>query len=345
MSRRLVICFKRMWSRKEPRYELVHVVSSNQSSRLSVASEDTMPSPRDSRSAFKKAHVLYAVVVVALLGLNIYNTITIAQLQNNQAHSKLVQASSAASSQSLLHMSVDSPYLIPFSVPFDESMTSEDLHKAVAEKLGVPHQYVVLYKGADAAIQRDSLKSTHSLRNQTLPLMVRSINRHPSNMLGRSQTSKLTENGINPSNTMNVLLRPLKGDHIHYIFEIYVKGKKLAKLYDRPVQQQVYEGKHLEQLFPHVGLHAGRPEWFDDSCIHVHPGTAWQWFRHTEGLGANLGAYLVSQMRRLCCFCIIIALTFGAERISFQYPIPLMSEFNYHLEFPAIILASVFMRV
>lgn len=26
--------------------------------------------------------------------------------------------------------------------------------------------------------------------------------------------------------------------------------------------------------------------------IHSHPGTSWQWFQHTEGLGATLGAYL-----------------------------------------------------
>ena len=39
-------------------------------------------------------------------------------------------------------------------------------------------------------------------------------------------------------------------------------------------------------------MHAGQAYWFGDGMIHSHPGTSWQWFQHTAGLGATLGAYL-----------------------------------------------------
>ena len=53
-----------------------------------------------------------------------------------------------------------------------------------------------------------------------------------------------------------------------------------------------HAGKHLQQLYPHVGLHAGHPKFFDDALIHIHPATSWIWYRNTEGKGANLGAFL-----------------------------------------------------
>ena len=49
---------------------------------------------------------------------------------------------------------------------------------------------------------------------------------------------------------------------------------------------------HITTTHPHFGMHAGQAYWFGDGLIHSHPGTSWQWFHHTEGLGATLGAFL-----------------------------------------------------
>ena len=49
---------------------------------------------------------------------------------------------------------------------------------------------------------------------------------------------------------------------------------------------------HITTTHPHFGMHAGQAYWFGDGLIHSHPGTSWQWFQHTEGLGATLGAFL-----------------------------------------------------
>jgi hypothetical protein len=87
-------------------------------------------------------------------------------------------------------------------------------------------------------------------------------------------------------------LRPLRGDHIHLSFSIYHKGRLLSPLNDRASRSFTSEGQHVENVFPHFGVHAGGKGWFGDSLIHIHPGTTWQWFSGTEGLGARLGAYL-----------------------------------------------------
>lgn len=46
---------------------------------------------------------------------------------------------------------------------------------------------------------------------------------------------------------LHLLLRPLRGDHLHYAFSVYVKGKLLKQFYDRPTDQWIYEGRHLRQ--------------------------------------------------------------------------------------------------
>ena len=145
-------------------------------------------------------------------------------------------------------------------------------------------------------------------------------------------------------------MRPLRGDHIHQAFAVYVHGELVDIVWDQewlgtadPSEGETYpltfsnlsagmcalplsypyrtaslplhyvrpyqacEARrggahpthptcrnkyHITTTHPHFGMHAGQAYWFGDGMIHSHPGTSWQWFQHTEGLGATLGAYL-----------------------------------------------------
>jgi len=101
---------------------------------------------------------------------------------------------------------------------------------------------------------------------------------------------------------VNVLLRPMKGDHIHIAFSIYIDGLLVDLPFDRPQVESIYEGNqyqspeivayHILQTFPHVGIHSGHSDWYGYGLIHIHIGTAQAFFHETEGLGANLDAYL-----------------------------------------------------
>ena len=153
-------------------------------------------------------------------------------------------------------------------------------------------------------------------------------------------------------------MRPLRGDHIHQAFAVYVKGQLVDIIWDQewlgtpdanegntypssfanlssgmcaprrarsppnthaphlarsrrlpPLRRYTRPSHvrpdaavrcprfcrydyHITTTHPHFGMHAGQAYWFGDGLIHSHPGTSWQWFQHTEGLGATLGAFL-----------------------------------------------------
>lgn len=63
---------------------------------------------------------------------------------------------------------------------------------------------------------------------------------------------------------------------------------------DKPsyVGPKIWEGNHIDTVFPHFGVHIGHPGWFGFSLMHIHPATGWQWFEESEGLGANLDTLL-----------------------------------------------------
>lgn len=58
------------------------------------------------------------------------------------------------------------------------------------------------------------------------------------------------------------------------------------------VGPRAWEGDHIDNVYPHFGIHMGKTDWFGMGLMHIHPATAWQWFEQTEGLGANLDALL-----------------------------------------------------
>ena len=130
---------------------------------------------------------------------------------------------------------------------------------------------------------------------------------------GNSKT--LHEYGLFDGAHISVELRPLRGDHLHQAFAIYIQNfHGEAELVDimwdadfigapfasegHPYPQtfanlsQGFHDYHILQVKPHFGVHSGQAGWFGDGLIHVHPGTSWGWFQHTEGYGANLGQYL-----------------------------------------------------
>jgi len=53
-----------------------------------------------------------------------------------------------------------------------------------------------------------------------------------------------------------------------------------------------WEGGHIDNVYPHFGVHFGHTHWFGFGLIHVHPATSWHFFEQTEGLGSNIDAAL-----------------------------------------------------
>lgn len=78
---------------------------------------------------------------------------------------------------------------------------------------------------------------------------------------------------------INAHLRPMKGDHIHYAFGIYILEELLDPLYDQGWVSETYADEgleypvtfadlltklnetHITQLNPHFGIHGGAPYW------------------------------------------------------------------------------------
>lgn len=103
----------------------------------------------------------------------------------------------------------------------------------------------------------------------------------------------LPTDSLDAGGTVNVFVRPLVGDHIHTIYNIWIHDGTSYKL----VRPQF--DAHLEHIAPavdgeteyyfsklHNGLHT-----HGKGLIHVHPWTSPSWFPFTDGLGAVLGAW------------------------------------------------------
>jgi hypothetical protein len=165
----------------------------------------------------------------------------------------------------------------------------------VARRIGVPAQYVELYK-------RRASVDTHSRYNRRLPgdrLTAVGINVTDADAAGAAKAAAaaheaqpMSSFGVVRGAALDALIRPLRGDHIHIAFAVYIDGRRVSPVPDRPLTGNTSELGHVTNVFPHFGVHTGGPGYWDDGVIHVHPGTAWQWLTATEGLGCVLGAYL-----------------------------------------------------
>eukprot|EP00937_MAST-01D_sp_MAST-1D-sp2_P005642 g5642.t1 len=92
------------------------------------------------------------------------------------------------------------------------------------------------------------------------------------------------------------------------------------------IGERAWEGNHVNNVYPHFGVHSGHDQWFGMGLIHIHPATSWQWFRGSEGLGANLGAFL-EQVG-------IWAWETGSHRYPFHAPVDKARPGNVVLDFP-----------
>lgn len=176
------------------------------------------------------------------------------------------------------------------------------LRDTIAARVGVPAEYITLFQPdvaldtshrvaarvpstrIDAAIAPSVSPYTHPREYMTAMDAITA-------QLGRQS---LEQAGVPSGGQVQALIRPLRGDHIHHAFAMYVGGRRLAHPVDRAMQGYTSEGQHLLNVFPHFGVHAGGAGWFQDGILHIHPGTSWSWFTQSEGLGATLGMFLES---------------------------------------------------
>jgi hypothetical protein len=220
-------------------------------------------------------------------------------------------------------------YPATFKVDYSSELTGIQLAQKVADELGgVEAQFVTLFK----------LDRPLKLMGPSGPAF--NLDRSPDNRIDNSNQT-LGQLKVKSRDTIQCLLRPLRGDHIHYAFAIYYKGElvdmsliedrpvlavqnnmKVGESYDKcsPVEPgtagtsappfdiqatvpgmdnlprflgpRIWEGGHIDHVFPHFGVHFGHAHWFGFGLIHVHPATSWNFFEETEGLGANLDAAL-----------------------------------------------------
>lgn len=189
-------------------------------------------------------------------------------------------------------------------LPLDSlpNQTAQGLLSTVAERINVDLEYVVMYKNGP-------VRGTENIRKYRLP----------SQRIGTTSTCRNSESlnsmtleslDIKSSDSVTCVLRPLRGDHIHQAFAVYVHDELVDTLWDRgwvgtpdmnegntyPLSYENLSENlwnyHITNVQPHFGIHSGQEYWFGDGLIHVHPGTSWEWFQGTEGLGATLDAYL-----------------------------------------------------
>jgi hypothetical protein len=170
-------------------------------------------------------------------------------------------------------------------VPIDELVdTAGDLLERVGELVGIPSDYIVLYKRTNL-FQRNKL-----------------IGRDPSQRIGCSSTctsanelnaKTLPSLGVSEGSSVLCLIRPLRGDHIHQAFAVYVHDELVDTLWDSdwlrtpdasegltyPKSfEDLSDGMHdyhITTTHPHFGIHSGQAQWFGDGFIHIHPGTSW----------------------------------------------------------------------
>lgn len=200
----------------------------------------------------------------------------------------------------------------------EADMTAGELLDSVSKLVGFHPDYLVLYK-------KTALLHTGNLISC----------RNPVDRIGCSSmcadfqeqnARTLSSLGVTDGSSVLCLIRPLRGDHIHQAFAVYVHGELVDTLWDSDWLRtpDASEGERYPQTFsdlskgmynyhlttthPHFGVHSGQANWFGDGFIHTHPGTAWQWFHGTEGTGATLDAYL-EQVAAACY-----------DNVSMRYP-------------------------
>ena len=216
-----------------------------------------------------------------------------------------------------------------FTIKIKSSRTILDLLKKISKKVNIPIEYITLYKTQPSRSNENGTTfRAEEFRIDYQPTILQPIPDTGKNdievrILVQDQELKRTEEsrlkwqsqtlkqiGLTTDQTLNLSLRPMRGDHIHSLVSFYVeqdeidvktgkiiqsknKNPALNIQLDRPNQEYIFELKHISQLFPHFGIHGGgQLADFSMSLAHIHPGTSWTDFHETEGLGGNIDKFL-----------------------------------------------------
>jgi hypothetical protein len=226
-----------------------------------------------------------------------------------------------------LYIRLDGRFPADISMPYSASLTGRQLAEEVAQRVGVKVQYLALFRSSARLVRRHGASTALTHMDRVPEYRIDA---------GPNADKTLQEQGVMAGDALKLLLRPLRGDHIHYAFSIYYKGNPvdMTMIEDRPVLAvesniseqdrqsgdvcspshgprkqtgivagrsndkpgyvgpKIWEGNHIDTVFPHFGVHIGHPGWFGISLMHIHPATGWQWFEESEGLGANLDTLL-----------------------------------------------------
>jgi hypothetical protein len=198
------------------------------------------------------------------------------------------------------------------------------LKNVVEARTGVPRRYLTLFRASGAPMLdsegRRTAKSAGA-RIDKFPHTTASGAKVPVgptwqdnlDLQARARAwediTSLSSLGVSKGASIQVLVRPLRGDHFHLAYTVFIRGQRTAMLVDAPSIASIAEGDHATQVFAHTGMHAGGAGWFSDSLVHVHPGTALTpQNAPSEGLGATLGLFLETSFVKVW------------ERDSYRYP-------------------------
>lgn len=115
-----------------------------------------------------------------------------------------------------------------FSMPYSGSLAGRQLAAKVAQRAGVKVQYLVLFRS-----------SVRLVKGHGAGTALTHMDRVPEYRIdaGPNADKTLHDQGVMAGDTLTLLLRPLRGDHIHYAFSIYYKGNPvdMTMIKDRPV--------------------------------------------------------------------------------------------------------------
>ena len=143
--------------------------------------------------------------------------------------------------------------------------------EAIAIKIGVPKEYLLLYRANSHKTVAGEGFLVSKLQDESRRL---------------NEEDVLTDDDA----TIHVFVRPVTGDHVHSLYSIWVHDgndyQLVRPLFDDELMKTIpAEGGDTAYYFAklHNGLHT-----HGKGLIHVHPWTSPKWLYETDGLGATL---------------------------------------------------------
>ncbi|HEX9869857.1 MAG TPA: hypothetical protein VGC99_14905, partial [Candidatus Tectomicrobia bacterium] len=128
----------------------------------------------------------------------------------------------------LIYIHLGGRFPADFSMPYSGSLTGRQLAAKVAQRAGVKAQYLVLFRSSVQLVKGHGTSTALTHMDRAPEYRVDA---------GPNARKTLHDQGVMAGDTLKLLLRPLRGDHIHYAFSIYYKGNPvdMTMIKDRPV--------------------------------------------------------------------------------------------------------------